>query len=127
MPVIKISDWMSKPVICTRADDSLISAIKMMSEHNIGCLIIEGKSNKVLGILTERDILKKAVAKGKDLARLKVSSLMTKKVKSVDINSPILYLMKLMEKGRFRDTPITKNGKLVGIITSQDVIKMLSV
>src|SRR3989338_1055139 len=127
MSVIKLSDWMSKPVLCAKPDDSIISAIKKMAGHNIGCLVIEGKNKKVLGIITERDILKKAVAKGKKLSTLEVSSIMTDKVKSVDINSPVLYLMKLMEKGRFRDTPITKGGKLVGIITSQDIIKMLSV
>ncbi len=127
MSVIKISDWMSKPVICAKPDDYVLSAIKKMAKHNIGCLVIEGKGKKIFGIITERDILKKAVAKGKNLSSLKVSSLMTGKVKSVDIKSSILYLMKLMEKGRFRDTPITKDGKLVGIITSQDVIKMLSV
>ena len=127
MSVIKLSDWMSKPVLCAKPNDFVLSAIRKMAQHNIGCLVIEGNGKKVFGILTERDILKKAVSKGKNLSSLRVSSLMTTKVKSVDINSSILYLMKLMEKGRFRDTPITKNGKLVGIITSQDVIKMLSV
>src|SRR3989338_7411496 len=124
MCVIKLSDWMSKPVLCAKPDDSILSAIKKMADHNIGCLVIEGKNKKVFGIITERDILKKAVSKGKNLSTLKVSSLMTTKVKSVDVNSSILYLMKLMEKGRFRDTPITKDGKIVGIITSQDIIKM---
>ena len=127
MSLIKISDWMSGPVICAKPQDSLLSAIKKMAKHNIGCLVIKDKSIKIHGIISERDILKKAVAKQKNLAKLRVVDIMTTKVKTADINSSLLYLIKMMEKGKFRDTPIMKKGKLAGIITSQDVIRMLSI
>lgn len=127
MSMIRISDWMSKPVICAKPQDTILSAIKKMAKHNIGCLVVKDGSRNIHGILSERDILKNAVAKQKNLAKLRVKDIMTGKVKTVDINSSLLYLMKMMQKGKFRDTPITKNGKLVGIITSQDIIKMLSV
>lgn len=125
--MIKISDWMSKPVICAKPQDLVISSVRKMMSHDIGCLIVKDGNNKVIGILTERDILKKAIAMQKGINSLKVKDIMTKKVSTIDINSSILQIMQLMKKGKFRDTPITKNGRLVGIITSQDVIKMLSV
>ena len=124
--MIRISDWMSKPVICAKPQETIISAIKKMAKNNIGCLIVIDKNARIHGVLSERDILKNAVAKQKNLAKLRVKEIMTGNVKSADINSSLLYLMKIMKKGKFRDTPITKDGKLIGIITSQDIIKMLS-
>ncbi len=125
--MIKISSWMSKPVISAKPDDSIISAVKKMARNDIGCLVIQDGSKKIYGILTERDVLKKAVASQKDMRKLKIKDIMTKKVKTVDINSSVLYLMHLMKEGMFRDTPITKDGKVVGVITSQDIIRMLAV
>ena len=125
--MIKIGGWMSKPVISAKPDDSVISAVKKMARHDIGCLVIQEGSKKIHGILTERDVLKKAVASQKDASKLKIKDIMTKNVKTVDINSSVLYLMHLMKKGGFRDTPITKDGKVVGVITSQDIIGMLAV
>lgn len=127
MAMIKISDWMSKPVIRINPADSLLKAVKKMAKHNIGCLVIEDQKGKAHGIVTERDILRKAISLQKDLTSSKVKDIMTKNVKTLPVNSHVLTILRAMEKGRFRDTPITKNGRIVGIITSQDVIDMLSV
>ena len=125
--MIKISDWMSKPVIYAKPDDSIFSVVKKMVKHDIGCLVVEDKENNTCGIITERDILKKGIANENDLKLLKVNNIMTRNIQTVSVDASVIEVLKLMNKGKFRDTPITKDGNIVGIITSQDLIKILSV
>ena len=108
------------------SDTSISKAAGIMDEKSIGSVLIE-EDNRIIGIMTERDILKKAVGIHLDTKKIKVKDVMTKKVKKVPINSTVLEILKIMDKGKFRDIPITKNGYLVGIITSHDLIKMLAI
>ena len=107
--MIQIKEWMSHPVISVNPDETLYSAAKKMVKHDIGCLIVTDKKRKIYGIMTERDILKKAVGIHLDTKKIKVKDVMTKNVKKVSINSTVLKILKIMDKGKFRDIPITKD------------------
>jgi len=124
--MIEISDWMSKSVITSKPEDSISDASKKMIKHGIGCLVIVNDKKALSGILTERDILRVLVQKNMNIKDLKVKDVMSKKVKTAPVNSKVLQVLKIMKTGKFRDLPITDKGNIVGIITSKDLIDILS-
>jgi CBS domain-containing protein len=80
---------------------------------------------KLKGIFTERDVLK-MVAQGKDLNKIKVKDVMIKKVRTVDVNSTVLSVSKIMHEHGFRRIPVTKKGQVVGIMTDKNLIELMS-
>ncbi|MFH1506382.1 MAG: CBS domain-containing protein [archaeon] len=123
--MIKLEDWMSKPVITIDPDKTVMQGIKFMKQHDIGALVMVDAKKKPIGILTERDILR-LVSEGKDLVKLKIQEVMTKGVKSVDVDATVLEVSKIMHTHGFRRIVITKNGQLVGIMTDKNLIELMS-
>jgi CBS domain-containing protein len=123
--MIKLEDWMTKPVITINPDKSVLEAVKLMSKKDIGALIVEDEKMKLKGIFTERDVLK-MVAQGKDLNKIKVKDVMIKKVRTVDVNSTVLSVSKIMHEHGFRRIPVTKKGQVVGIMTDKNLIELMS-
>ncbi len=125
--MLEIKNWMSKPVISVRPDDLLDLATKKMVDYNIGDVVVVDKQKKPVGILTERDILKRVVIRRQNIDALKVRDVMTNKLVTVPVTSTFLEISRLMKKGKLRRIPITQHGKLVGIITARDLIKVMSI
>ena len=123
--IIKIEDWMSKPVRRVTKDISLRKAIKLMDENNIGVLPIV-ENDKPIGVITERDILRRVVAKGLDLDKKTVEDIMTKNPITIEHDASILEVTRLMSENNFRRLLVVKNGKLVGVVTAKDVIEVMS-
>ena len=111
----EISKIMNKAFI---VDDNvtLKSAAKMMSDKNIGSLLIV-KDGKIKGIITERDILKN-ISK----LNLKVSLVMSKKVITIEAEEKIEEAIRVMSENKIKRLPVMKDGKLAGIITATDII-----
>jgi CBS domain-containing protein len=84
------------------------------------------EKGKPVGIITERDILKRVVLAKQNPAKTTVSDVMTRQLITADVNSRIIDVSRTMEKNRFRRLPVTEKGKLIGIITSKDIIKIMS-
>ena len=124
--MITLQNWMSKPVVTAKPDDIAYAGVKRMVTKGIGDVIIVDKDKKPIGILTERDVLKRGIIEGRDLKKVKIKDIMTKRVKTVDINTSLLKVSSTMEKGNFRRVPVTKAGKLVGIVTSKDLVRFMS-
>ena len=95
---------------------SLKNAAKMMSDKNIGSLLIIG-DGKIKGIITERDVIK-------NISKLnsKVSSVMSKKVITIEACEKIEEAMGLMSENKIKRLPVLNDGKLVGIVTATDII-----
>ena len=123
--MIKLEDWMTKPVITIPPDKSVFEAVKVMSQKDIGALIVIDEKKKLKGIFTERDVLK-MVAQEQDLKAIKVSDVMIKKVRTVDVGATILEVSKVMHEHGFRRIPLTKNGEVVGIMTDKNLIELMS-
>jgi CBS domain-containing protein len=124
--MITIENWMSKPVTTVKSDDTVYEAINRMVKKGIGDVVVIDKDKKPIGIVTERDILKRVLAKKKDFMKVKIEDIMTKNITTASTNSTFLEIARIMRKGSFRRLPITKNGKLVGIVTSRDIINFMS-
>lgn len=119
-----IKDEMKRDVFVTGPDDSVKAAINLMSSKNIGCVVSVDK-NKPVGILTERDILRRVVAPGIDSDNSKVRDIMTKKLISMESSKTVQEAVDLLEKRGIKRLPVIEFGKLIGIVTMTDLLKCL--
>jgi CBS domain-containing protein len=103
-------------------DASVLDALKLMSEKNIGgVLIMDGQFLK--GIFTERDYARKIVLKGKSSADIKIGEVMVTGLITVSSESTTSECMKLMTDKTIRHLPVVDNGQLVGLVSIGDVVK----
>ena len=103
-------------------DTTVYEALKIMSEKNIGSVVVvEGETFK--GIVTERDYSRKVILKGKNSIDTKVSEIMSTDLPSIQPDSTIEQCMELMTKNNIRYLPVFEQGKLSGIISMSDVVK----
>ena len=111
------------------SDTTVSEAAAMMEQKSIGSVLVE-KNNKIIGIMTERDILKKIVAKGENSDVLRVKDIMSYPIITIDANESVVKASKKMDQHRIRRLVVTKNGQIVGKVTANSIsrsIKYLSV
>jgi CBS domain-containing protein len=113
---------MSKPVVTVNPSSSIYKAAVAMKEAKIGCLIAVDSHGKPLGIVTETDIIYKAVAEKKSLDT-QVDHIMTTDIKTIKEDETIDQAARVMAAHLIRRLPVVKNKKLVGIVTLKDVVK----
>ncbi|HOV62539.1 MAG TPA: CBS domain-containing protein [Spirochaetia bacterium] len=104
-------------------ETTVYEALKVMSEKNIGSVLVLNQRKQVSGIFSERDIVRGMAKKDIDIKTTPVKSLMTKKVLNVGENYTVEECMALMTEKRIRHLPVVENGKLSGIISIGDVVK----
>ena len=104
---------------------TLEQAIRAMVEHNCGSLVVcaEDDDRRMLGIITERDILRALAAGKQKLSDFTVGEVMTKNVVTGAADSMIPEIMGLMTTHRIRHLPIVESGRVVGLISIGDVVK----
>ena len=104
---------------------SVLDALKLMAEKEIGALMVVDKKNKVVGIMTERDYARKIALKGKKSLDTSVKEIMTPfdKMYTVKPDTPVDDCMVLMTGKHIRHVPIYDAGKFVGLISIGDVVK----
>jgi len=121
---MKISDILERKGgdVYAVAPESLVTeAVHEMAGHKIGAVLVQ-EDGRLVGILTERDILHALSEKDFDLSKFQVLDLMTKKVFIGSPDDDLIYVMGLMSKNRFRHMPVMEGDKLVGMISSRDVV-----
>ena len=118
-----IGDALSgRPPVCIGPQASVREAAQLMTEHDCGSvLVMEGE--RLVGIFTERDLVKAVAGQGAASLQQSVSVAMTKNVIRCQHNSTTDQLMEIMTGGRFRHVPVEENGRLAGIISIGDVVK----
>jgi CBS domain-containing protein len=100
---------------------SVEEAAQLMKSDDIGDVMVVNRNKKLVGILTDRDIVVRAVADGADLKELKVEEVVTKEVKTVLPDAPVQEAVRLMREEAIRRLPVIEEGKLVGIVTLGDL------
>jgi len=110
-------------ILSISPDASVLEAIKMMAEHNVGAVLVESVADKVQGIMTERDVIIKLEAKDRSAADTKVRELMTDKVLYVESTQSVEECMELMNAKGIRHLPVYENGDLLGLISIRDVLR----
>jgi CBS domain-containing protein len=119
-----VRDIMTKEIIMIDGSDTALEAAKMMSEKGISSLFVV-KDGDPVGIVTERDFIKKVCAKEVPIADVKVSDIMSKILTTADPETPIEVAVQRMVNHKIRRLPIIERGKIVGIITVTDLAKHL--
>ncbi len=109
-------------VVTVRSEQSLREAIALLSKHNIGALVVVDGTGKVVGIISERDIVRKA-AQSKDIFSALIGQVMTKNVVTGTSHDDQAAVLKTMTDRHFRHLPIVDEGKLVGIVSIGDMVK----
>jgi CBS domain-containing protein len=103
-------------------DTSVTGLLAGMAEHNIGAMVVVG-SDGVLGIVSERDVVRRLNERGTELLDLSVSEIMTTMVVTCAPGDAIDDLTTLMTENRVRHVPVIENGQLAGIVSIGDVVK----
>lgn len=109
--------------ITIHADTFIAEAVSILSDHKIGALVVVDDGNKVIGILSERDVVRGLAAKGASVLTQNVSDLMTAPVKTCTRSESADDVMRRMSKGRFRHMPVVEGDKLVGVVSIGDVVQ----
>ncbi len=152
----KIRDIMTKDVVIAHPDDTIKKVIKELAEHDISGLPVIDDKNKVIGIISEKDILKALKTESrtlsmifpsshalgmdfeesvnyrelkdalKELHNLKIEKIMNKNVITVSEDITGAEVANIMVKNNINRIPVVKNDKLVGIVTRGDIIRGLS-
>lgn len=119
---VKAKDIMSRPVYTVKAKDTVVLASKLMDKHDIGAIIVVDKKNNPIGIITERDIVKRVAAKNLLPSKVLSENCMTRPLVTIEPGTPIRDLAQLMSRKKIRRIPVLDGDKLIGIVTSKDVV-----
>jgi CBS domain-containing protein len=119
---IETKDVMVEKVVTTRTEATVEDAIKLMNKYEIGCLVVV-ENGKPVGIITERDILKRVLAKSNELKNLKVMEIMSTPLISAPPKMEIEEAAKLMYQKKIKKLPIIEEKKLVGLVTLTDILR----
>jgi len=111
-------------VIAVSPDASVLDALKLMAEKNVGGVLVM-TGDKLLGIFTERDYARKIILKGKTSAESRISEVMVTSLITITSDNNIADCMQLMTNKTIRHLPVVDDGKLVGLISIGDVVKSI--
>ena len=102
---------------------SLADAAKLLTQERIGALLIRSASGEMIGILSERDIVRAVARDGAGVLERPVSTMMTRDVLCCTPEDSVADVMGMMTERRFRHLPVKHNGKLIGMVSIGDVVK----
>jgi uncharacterized membrane protein/CBS domain-containing protein len=122
---MKARDIMSGGATCIDERATLVQAAKRLASEDIGSMPICGRDNRLKGVLTDRDIVVKAIARGKDAARTLVSELAEGKPVTIGADDSVDETLKTMERHQLRRLPVIDGHTLVGIVSQADVARSL--
>lgn len=110
-------------VVCIGPTISVHMATATLSEKKIGALVVVDSAGQVIGVLSERDIIRGIASQGPDVLSKSVADLMTRMVHTVTGKDQVDHVMALMTERRIRHLPVVERGALKGIISIGDVVK----
>jgi len=118
---LKVEDVMVRDVITVGAGATVKKAVGLMDKYEIGCLVVM-KRAKPVGIVTERDMLKRVLAGLKDPEKVKVREIMSKPLVAVKPQMDIVDAAGIMLGRRIKKLPVVENGCLIGLVTLTDLV-----
>src|SRR5712671_5387171 len=110
-------------VISIEPAATLETAVRMLAERGIGALLVLGPDRRLVGILSERDIVRVLAEQGAGVLAQPLSQVMTRKVVTCSPSDTVDVLMERMTTGKFRHVPVVEQEKVIGIISIGDVVK----
>jgi len=123
MTVATILAAKGRGVVTIEPSASLAAAATLLAEKRIGAVLILGADRRIVGILSERDIVRAIGERGVDVLGEPVSVAMTRKVSTCNETELVSSIMERMSAGKFRHMPVVDHGQPVGMISIGDVVK----
>ena len=127
--MIKIEDFLNlnknRQIYTISKDQSVRQALILMSEKNIGAIIIVDNNDFPIGIFSERDYARKVILKGKSSKDTLLDEVMTKELITITRNYKIDQCMEIMSEKKIRHLPILEDKKILGVISIGDVLKIM--
>lgn len=117
-----VKDVMSSPVITVNKDESVEKVAQLMDKYNVGCVVVTSRRGKPLGIITERDLITRVLAKNVLPSKLKAEEVMTSPLITVDPDETLDDAARRMSRLNIRRLGVVYKGELVGIISSKDIL-----
>ena len=123
MTIDQILNDKGNEVISVGADDTLGAAAKVLDLRRIGAVVALGSDESVIGVLSERDIVRQVARLGHAALEMKVGDAMTRDVVTVPSTMRIDHAMQLMTDRRIRHLPVLRNERLIGFVSIGDLVK----
>lgn len=118
---MKVSDIMSKNVICVSPEESAAVAARTLTHYNIGALPVCTDSGKLCGMLTDRDLVIRCMAADMPAEKTQVRKIMTNQVMTVAPDMDAAVAAHLMGRKQIRRLPVVENGRLCGMLSLGDI------
>jgi len=123
MTVARILAEKGREVFTSEPHRTLKEVVDLLASRGVGAVVVADASMAVLGILSERDVVRVLAQSGASALNDQVSRHMTAKVTTITRESTIDYVMQTMTEQRFRHLPVVENGRLIGIVSIGDIVK----
>jgi CBS domain-containing protein len=120
-----VREAMTSPVLLVHENDSVVRAAKIMMENSLGSIIIQNEKNQPVGIITERDIVFRVIARDMHPRNVSVKEVMSSPLKMVDSETALEDALKTMEKLDIRRLGVTYKGRLEGVISDKDILRIM--
>lgn len=120
---MEIGKIMTKPVIALREDETADLAARLLSRNHIGALPVCNSSGKLVGMVTDRDLVTRCIALGKRPEETTARSLMSRNVVAVEQTESLEQVASLMSREQIRRVPVVQGGKLTGIVSLCDLAR----
>lgn len=120
---MKISEIMSERVVTIDQREPVIAAARLLKRMNLGALPVTDRSGKLVGMLTDRDIVVRCVAAGGDPREMTVGDIMSRGVVTASPESEVSDAARRMGRGQVRRLPVVEGGKLVGMLSLADMAR----
>lgn len=123
MNVASILSSKGNRVLTENQDAKLFAAVATLDSNRVGCLCVLDGNRDLVGILSERDIVRRIARDGRDVLDKPIREIMIHEVKTCSEEHTVHEVMGFMTEGRFRHMPVMRNGQLVGIVSIGDIVK----
>ena len=120
-----VKDVMSSPVITAEIGSTIEDVAKLMENHKIGSVVVVNGEGNPIGLITERDIVIRVVAKGLNSKNVRVEEIMTPHILTINPDEPLIEAARRMSKLNIRRLGVMYKGKLVGLISSRDILSVM--
>ena len=118
---MKVKDIMTEDVITVGVNETILNVAKLMNDYNIGCIPVAEEDKKVLGMITDRDIVIAMAKYDLNPEEATVKNVMTSEVFSVEPDTELSHALDLMRKQKIRRIPVIENDELKGILSLGDI------
>jgi CBS domain-containing protein len=115
-----VKEIMSKNVITVNVNDTILNAAKKYRDHKIGCLVVT-KNHHCIGIITERDLIERALCTHLDVTQAKTKDIMSENIITTHPLENIENVLLTMKKHKIKKLPVISNDHITGIITITDI------